>query len=327
MGRDRFEPEAERLETLLVDRDDANRQRILAGVRFLDDNLGGLYPGDLWLVVAGTGVGKTALAAQVALASAASGRETYMLALEAHRGEIGARLYYEELGRRAREPKLDYAGWWRGQFQYLDQMHGAAVVEAVREKFRHLHVLYCQHGVFTAGHLAQQLRDIYHRADTLVVDHLHQVDAERTDMTELQAQEHTVNALRQFALAKGVPVVATAHVRKRPAYAQGALMPTTDDIHGSSKIAKVATQVVMVARDWEGPRGGPHLFPTFFRVAKGRPGRAGMLVARSYYDASTGRYGDEYQLGRLEYDRAERAQVFKPLMQGEIPFWAKGAVR
>ena len=319
-----FAPEATHLDGLLSERDVRNEGRLPLGIAFLDDCLGGVYPRDLLLFGAGTGVGKTALAVQAAMAGADAGREVYLFALEAEVGEVGARLYFEELGRRVNDKRLDFAGWWRGQWRGLDEKHGVEIKKALEPRLARLHTFYKRRGDFTTLNLSQQLEAIAERAGMIVLDHVHEIDSE-DDRAELRAQKRVINLLRDIALDLSVPVVAVSHIRKREKGGPLTLLPTTDDLHGSGFLSKKATQVVLFGREWEGPRPEPNLSPTLMQVDKDRHGRASKLVARMYYRMDQARYEDAYELGKLEWK--DRRQQWTSLPMHQLPAWAERDAR
>lgn len=314
--------EADHLDTLLEDRERTNAGRIPLGIAYLDDCLSGVFPGDLLLWGAATGVGKTALAVSAALAGVRAGLSpVHLFALEAEQGEVAARLYFQELGKLAKEPRLDFAGWWRGDWRDLDKRHREQINATLRPLLASLHVLYKGRGDFTVKSLSQQLEGIATQTKMVVLDHIHVVDEEGRE-SEVQAQKRTVRLLRDLALEYRVPVCVASHVRKQQAADRGGLLPDTSDLHGSSNISKVATQVVVFARDWESPTPERHLAPTLVRVAKDRRGRASGQVARIYYDTSQGRYESAYELGRVGWSKESRKQEWGPVPIDQVPAWA-----
>lgn len=317
-----FSPESEHLDGLLERRDEIVRQRVPIGVSYLDDCLGGLYPGDLLLLGAATGVGKTGLAVHLSRAGVRAGRRVYGLFLEAAPGEVSARLVYGELARRAQKPEMDFASWWRGQWREQDRRYWGEVKDALEPELSQLNTLYKGRGDFTPKNLKQQLEEIANDAEMVVLDHIHVVDTEASH-SELRTQRKTVELLRDLALVRGIPVVAISHLRKRSQYERSMLMPDLDDMHGSSELSKKGTQAVLVARDWDGPRPEPHLAPTLMKVPKDRWGRASTMVARVYYDLRRGQYRQEYELGRIVIK--DKRQQWERL--DKIPRWAKREAR
>lgn len=322
-----FHPEAEQLEGLLAQRDSLASGAVPLGLAYLDDCLeGGVFPGDLLLWAAGTGVGKTALAVNAALSALRAGLDrVYLFALEAHAGEISARLYFQELAKRARNKHLDYAGWWRGKWKHLDEKYGAEVQADLKPLLAGLRVLYKGRGDFTVSNLSQQLEAVVPDADMVILDHIHMIDGDAGERSELDSQKKAVQLLRDMALAYRIPVCVTAHIRKKRAGEMPTLLPSIDDVHGSGFLAKVATQIVLFGRDWDGPQPARHLSPTLVQVHKDRIGRSSTQVARIYYDMAEGRYETAYELGRIGWE--QRKQVWQQVEMKYVPAWAKNEAR
>lgn len=322
-----FSPEAEHLSVLLQQRDDLAAGAVPLGLAYLDDCLeGGVFPGDLLLWAAGTGVGKTALAVNAAVSAVRAGLDrVYLFALEAHEGEISARLYFQELAKKAKDKRLDYAGWWRGKWKHLDQKYGAEVQAELKPLLSKLKVLYKGRGDFTVHSLSQQLEAVAPEAQMIILDHVHAMDEDDRDRNEVVGQKRAMQLLRDMALSYRVPVCVSAHIRKKRAGEMPTLLPSIDDVHGSGFLAKIATQIVLFGRDWEGPQPARHLSPTLVQVHKDRIGRASTQVARIYYDTAEGRYERAYELGRISWDK--RTQVWQQIEMKTVPYWAKNEAR
>lgn len=317
--------EAEELDNLFERRDQRNTRRTPLGIAYLDDCLGGIHPGDLLLFAAGTGIGKTTLATMIARAGVEAGLDpVYLFALEAEKGEVAARMYFQSLGRMAKEPHLDYAGWWNGKWRHLDDRHAEAVRAELRPVLAKMRVIYKGRGDFTTTNLGQQLEAAAHEAKMIVLDHIHVIDEDRGE-NELRAQKKAVQALRDTALECGIPVAVASHVRKRDKNQTPTLLPDVSDLHGSSSLSKVATQVVVFGREWEGPQPQRHLAPTLVKVEKDRLGRASAQVARIYYDQSEGRYETAYELGKLKWEN--RRQSWEAVSMPSVPAWAVNEAR
>jgi replicative DNA helicase len=314
-----LEPEAKHLAGLPDRMEQLNAARVPFGMSYLDDCLGGLYPDDLLIVGAGSGVGKTQLAVQTALAGVDAGLDPVVLfALEAELGEVTARLAFAELSERVGNKQIDFAGWWRGRWKEETKEHWPEVEANLQARLSKLHTLY-KRGDFTNRALAKQIEGIVNTAKMVVLDHIHVVD--NGSESELSTQHKTVRTLRDLALTAHVPVVAISHLRKKSQFERNISMPTMDDLHGSSSMQKVATGVVLLARDWDSPSPDKHLAPTLVQVTKDRRGRASPFVARVYYDTSTGRYQDGYRLGFMRW--RDKKQQWEPSDPKKLPYWAK----
>lgn len=319
-----FQPESSRLSSLLSEQDRTIEGRIPLGISFLDDCLGGFYPGDFLIFAADTGVGKTSLAVSTAMAGVRAGKQVYLFALEAKRGEVASRLYFTELGRRAKEPRLDFAGWVRGQWRHLDRKYSKAINADLEEQLANLHVLYKNRGDFTPHNLEQKLEQIADEADVVVLDHIHVIDDD-DKQSELQTQRRVVRLLADMALDLELQVAAVSHTRKRKNGGVKTLLPDIEDLHGSSNLQKVSTQLVLAGREWDGPFMGPEWSSTLMQVPKDRNGRHSTIVARVGYDRSTGLYAQDYQLGKVEWK--DRKQQWIELPADQIPHWAKHEMR
>lgn len=317
---------SERLDSLLQRRDSINARTVPLGIKYIDDCLeGGVHPGDLLLFGAGTGVGKTTLAVMMALSAVRSGLDNvHLFALEAEEGEVEARMYFQELGKRANNPNLDYAGWWRGKWPQLDEEYGPAIRKELTPLLDRMQILYKARGDFTTTMLSQQLEAVAHKASFIVLDHIHMVDEDRGD-NELRGQKKAVQMLRDIALESGLPVAVASHIRKRDKNQAPTLLPDISDLHGSSALSKVATQIVLFGREWDGPQPHRHLSPTLVKVEKDRLGRASSHVARIYYDMSEGRYEAAYELGKLRWENRRQEWVQTPL--ASVPAWATNEAR
>jgi replicative DNA helicase len=284
----------------------------------LDDCLGGLFPQDLVLIGAATGVGKTAIATQAAQAGLNKGRRVYLFALEAEVGEVGARLYFTELGLRSKDTKLDYSGWLRGEYKHLDAQHHAAIIKTLTPNLERLHVLYKKRGDFTNRNLSQQLEAIAGQAEMIVLDHIHVIDTNGGEFTN-DTQTKTIRLLRDCAFSGSVPVVVCSHLRKHQT-GERTIMPDIDDLHGTSNLAKLAKQVILISRDWESPWPTNTKVPTFMSIRKDRRGRGSHQIAKMHYNVNTGLYDTTYELGRAVWK--DRKHQWEVLPQEQIPHWA-----
>ncbi len=322
-----FEPAANELEGLLKERDEIEAGGVPWGIGPLDDALGGIFPDDLVVFGGGTGTGKTTTALRIARAAAAAGKNPVcVFALEARKKEVAGRLVFEEFAKLVNDDRLDYLGWWRGQWKDAEKKHWAEAEKRVQEDLKRIHVVYKERGDFTTRDLGRQLESISNTAKMVIVDHLHVMDIDGAE-SELAMQGKTVRLLRDFVMDLKIPVVAFSQIRKRQGGERVSLVPDLDDFHGNSRIIRDCTVAVVMARDWGGERPARHLAPTFMKLAKGRVGRSDGTVARCYFDVSQGRYQTSYVLGRVGWSREDRGQSWKPMHQNSLPYWARNETR
>lgn len=285
---------------------------------FLDDCLRSIMPHDLIIVGARTGVGKTELARSIATSNARAGRRVNYFALEAEEAEIERRTKYAVLASliRSHQVQLDrpfnYPDWYRGRFEdAIGSLDGEAD-RIIRDKYASLSTYYrgpkFDHADIERLILAQQ-----DQADLIVLDHLHYVDVD--DDNENRGLKQVVTTVRNTALLVGLPVIMVVHLRKKPTGSKS-LVPSMDDIHGSSDIGKNCTHAIMIEPAFSQPSHRKGYANTFFSIPKDRGDGAKHLLALCPFDWRTKTYSDRYTLGR------EVKGEFEPLGTEEVPYWA-----
>ena len=316
-----FKPAGERILGERAERSQLAARLIPYHVPFLDDYLRGILPHDLTLLGAGTGVGKTDLAVSVARRSAESGRTVHYFALEAEDKEIERRTKYGLIAGWMAERRMPFLG----QFNYVDWYLGRcnAIVgdldreadEEMRLRYRTLHTYY-RGREFLGDELRRLMQAHQTITDLIVIDHLHYVDI--ADDNENRGMRALIKVIRDTALETGRPVLLVVHLRKAGTMGRPALVPDLDQVHGSSEISKVATNVTMIAR---APFPGREwwLSPTFQTIPKFRMGGACRLVAMSNFDIRTRAYEPTYTLGRLE----DGGGTWTEIERDKAPPWAR----
>lgn len=315
-----FQPSAARLRNEREDRLANAAKQLPYNHAFLDDCLRSIMPNDLIVIGAYTGVGKTELARSIAAANAAAGKRVHYFALEAEPNEIERRTKFGVLssllyraGVKLSRP-FNYPDWYRGNFE---QEIGALDGEAdriLRERYATLHTYY-RGPRFDHDDIRRLILAHQDQTDLFVLDHLHYVDID--DDNENRGLREVMSTLRNTALLVGLPVILVVHLRKKQQTSK-ALVPSTDDIHGSSDVSKICTHTIMLAPALQShgvePRKGHSL--TFFGVPKDRGDGAKHLIALCAFDWRTKSYTSSYTLGR------DVGGKFEALGTSEVPYWA-----
>lgn len=316
-----FESAADRVQGEREARLQNAKRQLPFGIAFLDDLLCSIMPNDMLVIGAGTGVGKTELARSIATYNARQGKRVHYFALEAEQREIERRTKYVALARLVFEHGIrfsvpfNYRDWYRGKF---DAELGDIESEADDVIRTHYRTLFTYYRGARFGHedirrlmLAEQ-----DNTDLLVLDHLHYVDND--DDNENRGMREIVMSIRDSALLVGLPVILVVHLRKR---AQGskALVPTEEDVHGSSDIAKVCTHMVLLAKCPESAQvpHRKHVNNTFMSVPKDRGDGFKGMIALCGFDWRKKQYEDSYTLGR------DVKGVFEPIDEEQRPWWAQ----
>lgn len=289
---------------------------------FLDDLLRAILPHDLVLLTAPTGLGKTDLALSIAVSNALKECRVGYFALEAEPRELERRSKFAWISAEAYRRNFDR----RGELNYTDwvlhrceDIVGDLDEEADDWFEKNLSTLwtYYRGESFNAAALQEKILAFHAQVDLLIIDHLHYVDTDE-DEDEHRSMGKLIKVIRDVSLRIGKPIIVVAHLRKRDARMKQ-LVPTYEDIHGSSNITKICTQVITLSpasQVIEAPKWW--IAPTFMAVLKDRRAGAPPFVALTMFDKRTRRYEDHYSLGRLTKGGTEWEQC-KP---AERPGWA-----
>lgn len=294
------------------------------GIRFLDDSLLGISPSDLVLLGAPSGIGKTEICCNIALANMTDGRRVHFIALEAEEFEIERRLKFRilshlffEAKRRGLAPlgiHLSYDRWVMGDF--IDglmefELETARIFE---RDYKNLFVFYKQDR-FTLANLIESVVANASESDLFIIDHVHYFDLD--DDNENRAMREIAKTVRALALEERKPIILVAHLRKRDRMNED-LVPGIDEFHGSSDLTKIATKVITVG---SGGRTEDGCFETFFRIPKNRiNGGVSRFVGRVMFDPRKNAYETEYKIGRAGLSRKTG---FEELAFDLQPEWAR----
>lgn len=286
---------------------------------FLDECLSGILPNDVVLIGAPTGIGKTDLALSIAASNASARKRVYYFALEAEPRELERRTKFALLSRKAYENRhrsasdMNYTDWLLGKCEHVCGDYNRGIDQHMLEQLGSLWTFY-RDEVFNARTLREHVMRIHTIADLIVIDHLHYIDMEGDDDDDLGA---TVKTIRDVALLTSKPIILIAHLRKRDVRGKQ-LVATIDDFHGSSNVAKICTQAILLERANGIEPTKWFLAPTFMQVVKDRRGRATGHVALTSFDRRSKSYTPEYTLGRLTKGGTEWESIS---LDG--PDWAK----
>lgn len=330
-----FRSSAERIVGEREDRADLVRRRLQYHVTYLDDLLLGIRPHDLVLIGAWTGVGKTACAASIAQANARAKRRVHFFALEAEPNEIERRIKYRLVSQLlwqhrpavASRLRMRYVEWYHGTYDAELAVTERQAEEQFRQSYSTLRTYY-RGNAFAVGDIERLFRAVQDETDLIILDHLHYVDTD--DPNENRGYKEITKRIRDISIAIGRPIVVVVHLRKRDR-GINAMVPTLDDVHGSSDIVKIATHAIMLApvpRDeykakFPDVELRSHVAPTFLYVAKDRISGQTPYCAIAGYDMRTSAYEASYRLAML----SARGDHFTPCLDSEIPDWAKHAER
>lgn len=290
------------------------------GIAYLDDFLSGILRNDLILVGAPSGVGKTQLCCNIAVANLESGKRVHYIALEAEHLEIERRLKYQIFANHffsnPSRPRIAmrYDVWRLGK--YIDECYESEefASQYFEAGFKNLSVMYKQ-AAFGIPQLIEAVISCSDQTDLIIIDHVHYFDFE--DDNENRALKQIASTVRDLVLNEGKPIVLVSHLRKRDRFNQS-LVADLDEFHGSSDLYKIATKTFTIAPGGVTDDGK---YETFFRTAKNRiNGGVTRYIGRCLFDPKKGSYEDEYKVG---WANQARDPGFEELDHHLYPDWAR----
>jgi replicative DNA helicase len=283
-------------------------------VDYLDDATIGLYPTDVILISAATGAGKTHIASLLSERWAKAGKRVAFFALEARRREIEQRILYREM----------YAGGGLpGAFaNYIQRAHkddwSRLAIEAAQRIEQswgtRLGTSYSG-GKFGPDDIVREFAQLRGKADVIVLDHLHFLTLGENENKDMKEALATISSM---ANDLEIPIVCVAHIRKLGR--TKALIPSLEEIHGSSDISKIATTAIMLSPAQD-VASESHIAPTFMQVVKLRIGGVTPFAACVHFDTRTEDYEPGYTLVRLSGNREE----YEKIGRADKPYWARRA--
>jgi replicative DNA helicase len=249
---------------------DSNLTGLATGIRDLDARMGGLQPSDLIIVAGRPGMGKTALATNIATHVASAGHATGFFSLEMSSEQLATRIIAERAG-------ISSSAIRRGTV--LEHEFGR-FAEAEAE-LRAMPLAIDQTGALSIGKLCARARRLHrqHGLDLLVVDYIQLLGGNGRRFNDSRVQEVTEITTGLKALAKelNVPVVALSQL-SRAVEAREDKRPQLSDLRESGSIEQDADVVLFVFRE-----------EYYLAGKEPRPGSAEHLTWQAQMEAATGR--------------------------------------
>lgn len=302
-------------------RRDVMKNMLSFGIKFLDDALFGIKQSDLILIGAPSGIGKTQLCCNIALANLCAGKRVHYLALEAEEYEIERRLKYQHFAHqyfhkensKRISKRMSFDQWMSGK--YIDELWEIeeSTAKFFESGYKNL-FLYYKLGNFGVADLTEQVVSNASKTDLIIVDHVHYFDFD--DNNENRAMKEIAKTARTLALEEQKPIILVSHLRKRDRNNQE-LAAGLDEFHGSSDLYKIATKVITIAPGKMTQSGN---FETFMRIPKNRfNGGVSRFLGRLVFNTEVNAYEDQYKLGHAGLTRETG---FEELTPDLYPEWA-----
>ena len=202
-----------------------------SGINNLDDLTGGFFPGELTIIGARPGTGKTVLGMLVALNAAKQGLRVGMLNLEMLDTQYGQRLISHISGvdgMKLRKGKLEDTDW-------------PLILQAASELSK-LPIAF----QFTTRYIEDLVAELQNqKLDVLIVDYIQLLRTRQKIESERLIIGHISWQLKKLAVDKRIPVIALAQLR-RPATGMDGKMPTMSDLRESGNLEADADGIILM---------------------------------------------------------------------------------
>jgi len=242
----------------------------MTGLADFDETYGGLFPKELTILAARTGIGKTALATQIALHNAQRGRLVYFVSLEMSRTELATRILCGQSHVNNRDIRAGR----------LDEHGRAAIVEASAVVAPAKMVIHDRPGM-TIADIRRSARKLSREGLALVVvDYLQLVTPADKRVPREQQVATMTRELKQAARELDVPVLCLCQLNRQADEGR----PRLAHLRESGAIEQDADMVIFLYAH-EAKKEPREDHNAILEVAKYRHGEAKMF--RMYWDGPT----------------------------------------
>jgi replicative DNA helicase len=248
-----------------IDRSSGQRRRAESGLPCLDSVLGGFMPGEMVVLAARPGCGKTALGMQVAMHNATKGRSVLFVSLEMPESELVARVL-AGLG------DVPVSAIRSGQ---ITPQQRQRICDA-REQVKAVPLKIIDPSIATMRDLRSEAR-AQHAAnglDLLVIDYLGLVETPGSKKENHEDKAEVSRSIKRLAKELSIPVLTLQQLNRE---SEKAAEPMLSHLRDSGSIEQDADAVLFLNRpqDREQVRGPDDPIETHLLVAKNRHGRTG----------------------------------------------------
>lgn len=245
--------------------------------------VGGFSAGELNLLGAAPGCGKTALATEMATHAAKLGNNVLIVSREMLNPALGRRILAQKAEISASRLKL-------GQV-------GADELEAGIRQTVGLPMWFCDKAT-TIAEIEQAVEQMPEPINFLIVDYLQLVHGPAQFSTKREQVDYVTNRLKQIAMQREIPVLALSALRKQ----ERDHKPSMADLKESSGLEHAASVVLLMRRPDE---NAPNLIE--LRVDKGRDGETGLFTIE--FRGEFLKFMGERERGLEDYENEEETEV------------------
>ena len=234
-----FEVQRHAVRELLVERN--KRARVRTGFKALDRVVGFVSGGDLIIVGADTGVGKTSTLLAMAQAQSAEGRRVGFVSCEDGRVVLGSRLLSGRAGLKAHE--LRRGALTREQMGRIDK-----ALEEAREQGLYLSFAIGATDVEVTQSMTQLVRA--HGCESLMVDYIQTINPSERSFARREDIRRVASRIKSTAARLGVPVFLASQLTRPSAdKREKGRTPTKHDLKEAGDLENMAELILLLQRE------------------------------------------------------------------------------
>lgn len=279
-----------------------NRKVGCFGIKYLDDRLRGILKGDLILIGARSGAGKSTIAELIATTNSQKGVKVTLLSLENFKDDNFVQKAYYKYKSISGDWELSQRDFASGDFR-INQYALNTAENYAENLFKNIHIINRQKFTYGVEQLKNSIIDAVENqgSELIIIDHIDYLDHE-ANQSENEHMTCLMREIRDAQYAFKVPVVAISHLRKTPFSKGDVIIPSLDEFIGSSNKVKEATCIIMLAPDDESNmQCNASVKSTWCCIRKLRMGGIDNKAAKIYFDVRQGQYMDTYHVYSVNY--------------------------
>lgn len=278
-----------------------NKRVAQFGNTYLDYKLRGILQGDLILIGARSGAGKSTIAETIAFFNAQNGIKVTLISLENFEGDNFINSAYYKYKEESRQWDLNLRDFASGEFD-VNEIALKKAEEYTKRKFENINLVTRQSEGITIDRLEEIIldADVNKHSELIIIDHLDYFD-KYDKQTDNEHMTGLMSTIRDAQYKLKIPIVAISHLRKLSA--RDVIVPNEDEFLGSSNKVKQSTIVITFAPDVEANMRETDkcIRHTFCSVRKLRLGGCDNTVAKLHFDTKTGAYTSWWAEYNVDY--------------------------
>lgn len=272
------------------------------GIKYLDDRLDGIHKGDMVLLGAATGCGKSTIADIIARHNANLGLKVLHISLENQRGKNFLRQVFYNY----RQLVNDYESI-KTQREFADKVATHKLDKDIldmacknaKDYYKGIYMIYKTNADYSVNQLARDIKECFIQdADLIIVDHIDYLDKDCGE-NDIDHITKTMTMVWNLELRYKIPIICLSHLRKNQSAKTRPIVPSLDDFMGTSNKTKNAPIVIVLAPDLEKEayRNKSLKYnerPTFCCIRKNRDDGVNYKTGWVKFDTKTGTYKKDF---------------------------------